>query len=354
MKRFKKKTYLLMALLLLMSSILAACSQDNGSTEWTTDSVDDLKAQIEALQEENASLKAQLEQYTGTEQETTTEQPAETQPASEALQETESQQTEETQVAEEPAEDRLNIVVFGDSIWDMDRGDTGIAAQVANYMDADVYNCAVGGSRATLKDGESPDNFEKWDSSSLMGMCNILAGKVDPEFLEGYPAGGVIRNVNPQTVDYYIIAYGLNDYFSGAPIAVEGGDNWYAHGYAGALRNAILLLSQISPQAKVLLISPTYCQFYKEGVMYTDSNMKDYGNGTLTQYANAARNVAETNNTLYIDAYSTMGITIYTADQYLEDGVHLTVEGRALYAKAVASCLKYGKPGEVSGNSVYY
>ena len=43
MKRFKKKTYLLMALLLLMSSILAACSQDNGSTEWTTDSVDDLK-----------------------------------------------------------------------------------------------------------------------------------------------------------------------------------------------------------------------------------------------------------------------------------------------------------------------
>ena len=236
----------------------------------------------------------------------------------------------------------------------MDRGDTGIAAQVANYMNADVYNCAVGGSRATLKDGESPDNFEKWDSSSLMGMCNILAGKVDPEFLEGYPAGGVIRNVNPQTVDYYIIAYGLNDYFSGAPIAVEGSDSWDAHGYAGALRNAILLLSQISPQAKVLLISPTYCQFYKDGAMYTDSNMKDYGQGTLTQYANAARNVAETNNTLYIDAYSTMGITPYTADQYLEDGVHLTIEGRSLYAKAVASCLKYGKPGEVSGNSVYY
>ena len=49
--------------------------------------------------------------------------------------------------------------------------------------------------------------------------------------------------------------------------------------------------------------------------MYTDSNMKDYGQGTLTQYADAARNVAETNNTLYIDAYSTMGITPYTADQ---------------------------------------
>ena len=354
MKRFKKKTYLLMALLLLMSSILAACSQDNGSTEWTTDSVDDLKAQIEALQEENASLKAQLEQYTGTEQETTTEQPAETQPASEALQETESQQTEETQVAEEPAEDRLNIVVFGDSIWDMDRTETGIAAQVASFMDADVYNCAIGGTRATLKEGESPDKFDTWDSTSLMGMVNVIAGKVDPEFMEGYPAGGVIRNVDPSKVDYYILAYGLNDYFAGAPIAVEGGNNWDAHGYAGALRNAVLLLRQTSPNAQILLISPTYCQFYKDGYMYTDSNMKDYGNGTLTDYVNAAQNVAETEQTLYIDAYSTMGINIYTAEEYLEDGIHLTEAGRTLYAKAVSSCLKYGKPGEVSGNSVYY
>ena len=65
-------------------------------------------------------------------------------------------------------------------------------------------------------------------------------------------------------------------------------------------------------------------------------------------------NVAEMANTLYIDAYSTMGINGYTAEDYLEDGVHLTEEGRTLYARAVSSCLKYGKPGEVSGNSVYY
>ena len=49
-----------------------------------------------------------------------------------------------------------------------------------------------------------------------------------------------------------------------------------------------------------------------------------------------------------------MGINIYTADEYLEDGIHLTSAGRELYAKAVSSCLKYGKPGKVSGNSVYY
>ena len=185
-------------------------------------------------------------------------------------------------------------------------------------------------------------------------MCYVLCDLVSPEFLEGYPAGGVIRNVDPSTVDFYIVAYGLNDYFAGAPIAVKDGGTYDAHGYAGALRNAIALLRNASPNAQILLISPTYCQFYEDGYMVTDSNMKDYGNGTLTDYANACRNVSETENTLYIDAYTTMGINIYTAEEYLEDGVHLTEAGRALYAKAVSSCLKYGKPGEVTGNSIYY
>ena len=260
-------------------------------------------------------------------------------------------QTEEGQTEEE---DKLNIVVFGDSIWDMDRGDTGIAAQLAGYMNANVYNCAIGGTRATLKDGESDMNYDTWDSTSLTGMCYVMRGMVDTNFLEGYPAGGVIRNIDPATVDYYIIAYGLNDYFSGAPIAVSGSDTFDPHGYTGALNNALELLKGASPNAQFLLISPTYCQFYEDGYMVTDSNMRDYGQGTLSDYANACRNVAEMKGTLYIDAYTTMGINIYTAEEYLEDGVHLTEAGRTLYARAVSSCLKYGKPGEVSGNSVYY
>ena len=360
MKRQNRKTGLLLALLLAVSMILSACSETDitesqssvsgGSAESQSadeSTIAELQAQIAGLQAENEALRNQLHQYTDgqasaeTAQENT-EQTAETEGA------------QETQTAEVPEEDKLNIVVLGDSIWDMDRGDTGIAAQVAAYMNANVYNCAIGGTRASLKEGESDVNYDTWDSTSLTGMCYVLCDLVSPEFLEGYPAGGVIRNVDPSTVDFYIVAYGLNDYFAGAPIAVKDGDTYDAHGYAGALRNAIALLRNASPNAQILLISPTYCQFYEDGYMVTDSNMKDYGNGTLTDYANACRNVSETENTLYIDAYTTMGINIYTAEEYLEDGVHLTEAGRALYAKAVSSCLKYGKPGEVSGNSIYY
>ena len=347
MKLFTKKIRGGLAILCIAGLVLTACGDRTETTETEQGTVaeEDLQARIQALEEENAQLRAQLEQYTAAEQ-TKETQSSETQPA-EAVQET---QPEE----EQPQEDKLNIVVFGDSIWDMDRGETGIAAQVAEYMNANVYNCAIGGTRATMKPGESDVDYENWDSTSLTGMCYVMRGLVDTNFLEGYPAGGVIRNVDPATVDYYIIAYGLNDYFSGAPIAVSGSDQFDPHGYTGALNNALELLKGASPNAQFLLISPTYCQFYENGYMVTDSNMRDYGEGTLTDYANACRNVAENEKTLYIDAYSTMGINIYTAEEYLEDGVHLTEAGRTLYARAVSSCLKYGEPGVVSGNSVYY
>lgn len=348
MRLFSRKVCRLLAILCIAVLALTACGDrtETTETEQETSSEEDLQARIQALEEENAQLRAQLEQYIGT-----VSQPTETQTA-----EAETTTEQETQTEEEQAEeeDKLNIVVFGDSIWDMDRGDTGIAAQLAGYMNANVYNCAIGGTRATLKDGESDMNYDTWDSTSLTGMCYVMRGMVDTNFLEGYPAGGVIRNIDPATVDYYIIAYGLNDYFSGAPIAVSGSDTFDPHGYTGALNNALELLKGASPNAQFLLISPTYCQFYENGYMVTDSNMKDYGQGTLSDYANACRNVAEMKGTLYIDAYTTMGINIYTAEEYLEDGVHLTEAGRTLYARAVSSCLKYGKPGEVSGNSVYY
>lgn len=348
MRLFLKKVRRLLAILCIAVLVLTACGDrtETTETEQETSSEEDLQARIQALEEENAQLRAQLEQYIGTVSQPTEAQTAEAETTTEQETQTEEEQAEE--------EDKLNIVVFGDSIWDMDRGDTGIAAQLAGYMNANVYNCAIGGTRATLKDGESDMNYDTWDSTSLTGMCYVMRGMVDTNFLEGYPAGGVIRNIDPATVDYYIIAYGLNDYFSGAPIAVSGSDTFDPHGYTGALNNALELLKGASPNAQFLLISPTYCQFYEDGYMVTDSNMRDYGQGTLSDYANACRNVAEMKGTLYIDAYTTMGINIYTAEEYLEDGVHLTEAGRTLYARAVSSCLKYGKPGEVSGNSVYY
>ena len=349
MKKVRKSIGFLMIVLMFALYFLSGCGFVQSPEDSTVESSAlDYEEKIRQLQEENEKLKEELAKYVpsteiaGESEESVTEQAS-------ASDDTVS----ENAVAEEA--ERKQIVVFGDSIWDSSRDETGIAGLLSEYMNADVYNCAIGGTRASLKDGESPDDYENWDSTSLSGMVNVATGKVNPEiFLEGYPAGGVIRNIDFSKTDYFIIAYGLNDYFSGATLNVEDGREWDAHGYGGALRYAIDELRGNFKDAQILLISPTYCQFWRDGVMYTDSNMKDFGGGPLTIYANVCRNVAENENTLYIDAYRKMGINIYNAEEYLEDGIHLTAAGRELYAKAVSSCLKYGTPGKVSGNSVYY
>lgn len=348
----KKKLFaVFIVILLTVTFLLSGCNKSENSTG-STPSSEEYEAQIKQLEEEIEELKKELAKFTPS------TEPVETETAAASSSEEIASETTEPETApseNEPENERKQIVVFGDSIWDSARDETGIAYLLSQYMNADVYNCSIGGTRASLKEGESPDNYENWDSTSLSGLINVAIGNVDPEiFLEGYVAGGVIRNIDFSKTDYFIISYGLNDYFSGAPLNVEGGSTWDAHGYGGALRFAIDRLRTHFPEAQILLISPTYCQFFKDGVMYTDSNMKDFGGGSLTLYANACQNVAETQNTLYIDAYSTMGINIYSADEYLEDGIHLTAAGRELYAKAVSSCLKYGKPGQVSGNSIYY
>lgn len=339
---------LLLAFLLTASLALTGCSSGKEKEEASSQ---EYEKQIQELQNELNQLKSELAKYTETESSPEETVPTKTPPPTEVAEaETETETTPAPEV-----EDRPQIVVFGDSIWDGSRDETGIAYLLSQYMKADVYNCAIGGSRASLKEGESPDKFESWDSTSLSGMVNVAVGKVSPEpFLNDYIAGGVIRSLDFSKTDYFILAYGLNDYFAAAPLNVEGGRSWDAHGYGGALRYAVDALENTFPNAKILLISPTYCQFWKDGYMETDSNMKNFGGGTLTDYANVCQNVAEMNNTLFIDGYSTLGINGYTAEQYLEDGIHLTAEGRELYAKAVSSCLKYGKPGEVSGNSVHY
>lgn len=147
MRLFSRKVCRLLAILCIAALVLTACGDrtETTETEQETSSEEDLQARIQALEEENAQLRAQLEQYIGTESQPTETQTAEAETTTEQETQTEDGQTEE--------EDKLNIVVFGDSIWDMDRSETGIAAQVAEYMNANVYNCSIGGTRATLKEG---------------------------------------------------------------------------------------------------------------------------------------------------------------------------------------------------------
>lgn len=225
-----------------------------------------------------------------------------------------------------PQEDgQLRIAVFGDSIWDDKRGEDGISERLEEMLDAEVYNCAIGGTSAAVV--SSPTDVRKgWSSKSINGLMYIARGEENSALLEGLPAKEEMEAVDFHTVDYLIISYGLNDYFSGVEIYPE--DMFDMSSYVGALRHTVAKMTETYPHLEVMIISPTYTEFSTA-----------LSKGGLEDYAAAAKAVSEEYGTAFLDVYHELGINAENKTQYLYDGVHLTAEGRALYAEYVSNKL---------------
>ncbi|NLL77694.1 MAG: SGNH/GDSL hydrolase family protein [Clostridiales bacterium] len=241
-------------------------------------------------------------------------------------------------VPEQADESRLQIVFLGDSILDGYRNETGIAAITGELCNADVYNLAMGGTTAALSKYESAV-FETWSSRGLQGVVNAICGNIDAGILDGFRAGEVFASCDFDKTDYFVIEYGMNDFLSAIPINNDSNTN-QEYTYVGALRNAINRLRGSFPEAEIVLCSPNYAQFWgKDGAYLGDGNMVDNGGGTLAAYYRVCGNVSADENTLFLNAYEGIGLDTYTADEYLEDGIHLSEKGRRKYAEKLSEII---------------
>ena len=235
---------------------------------------------------------------------------------------------QELQVVQTIEDSSLDIVVFGDSIWNEGRGTDGISENLMNLTGAFVYNCAVGGTSAAVEEDLSTNVRYDWKSPSLNGLVYVANGELEAEcILAEKEAYSVINEVDFEKIDYFIIAYGLNDFFSEIDIYPE--DMYDMTTYVGALRHGIVKLKENYPSAKIILASPTYSEAF--------AGEKEEN---LEEYAKAAKNVAEEYGTYFLDMYYGLGINAETKEQYLSDGVHLTPAGRELYANVVANLIQ--------------
>lgn len=246
--------------------------------------------------------------------------------------------TEEDQT--EPHGSDLQIVFLGDSIFDNNRDGTGVPYLTAvQCNEADFYNLAIGGTSAALEDGESAAN-EECTSWSLVGIVKALNGDISSEVFEGLRVKKILDNpdIDFSQTDYFVVEYGINDFLRSAPLH-DSELLFDQHTYSGAMRYAVSNLKEVAPDATVILCGPHYCQFFNGNQFIGDGNVLHNGYGTLFDYKGVSQYVAKEQGAVFFDAYMDLGIDGYTAEDYLEDGIHLTEAGRQLYADALAKII---------------
>ncbi len=202
-----------------------------------------------------------------------------------------------------------HTICFGDSIWGLVQDETGVAGLLEKETGMTVTNYAIPGTTATHT------GLETEVEPCLQSICGNI---------EDY------RKALEQA-DYVILAYGMNDYYSG--VAVNG-----AHSYQRALEQAVSLLQQYT-SGQIVLIGQTYCVRFSDGVVVGDSNSVTYGGGYGAEYAEAARKVAEKFGCIFFNAYDALPTNQYNQSRYLEDATHLTERGRQIYARKLAESL---------------
>ena len=238
-------------------------------------------------------------------------------------------------------EDHLQLVFLGDSIFDMARDGTGVPYLTAEALDASCYNLAIGGTCAALHKDESAD-YEKWDSSSVLGVAKAVAGLVSPDAFSKYHARDVFDSCDFSKTDYFIVECGTNDFLSQYPIDLNQGGTYQWYTYYGAVQSIVGDLLTAYPDAKVIFCTPHYEQFYfKEKGIAGDVNILNLGRGPLINYIAAGHNAAQMAGAYAINCYDELPINGYTADDYLLDGIHLTEEGRRVYAEMLVKTINH-------------
>lgn len=211
-------------------------------------------------------------------------------------------------------------------------------------MNALHYNLGVGGTCAAVERTQSGFNASNdqndYEEANFTAICHMLRGEISTEPYSNILSREfniVLDSINPEKIDYYIIEYGYNDYYTAVDMYNED-DPYDEHTYYGALNQGIKLLKEISPNAHFIICTPCYCRFYNgSGKDMGDAYNVTKGLGSLAYYADFALRLADNIGARKLDAIGggAFNLNSYTYKEYLEDNVHLSYRGRVIYAKAL-------------------
>lgn len=244
------------------------------------------------------------------------------------------------------------VVCLGDSIIGNERDDTSITAVMEKILGTKVYNGAFGGTTMSCRSSENRASMTE-DTLSMVQLADSIAYEdygvqnasvtawapmeYFPESMYGF------QDIDFQNVEVLVIEHGVNDYLAG--VALDNPEDPYdRYTFGGALRSSLQILKENYPDMRIILATPVYCWYLREGVSCEE---RDFGGGLLEDYVNLELQIGREFGVEILDNYHDSGIgstgTYEEWEQYTVDGVHLNEEGRALIGRRLAEAVQRRK-----------
>ena len=214
------------------------------------------------------------------------------------------------------------IVFFGDSIMGNYHGPLSIPGESASLSNADAFNLGIGGTSAISDFNKLVDAF--LGSGSLSGI-------EDQDFLSELKRFESEHDENKEL--YFIVNYGVNDYFMGVPAHVNTGapyGDYEYDSYEAAMTDGIIKLQSSYPDAKIIILSPIYTNYFEAG----ERIMSDVG-APLQTYRDMGKFISEKLGTEWIDSLELIEINEENYETYLLDEVHPNFDGIYLMSDSI-------------------
>ena len=240
---------------------------------------------------------------------------------------------------------QTTILCFGNNPFSDDRGDTGLAAQIAQKTDAVVYDCAFPDSSMACKypvynPEYTRDHFnfyyvvECFRNNDFTAISSIANDEPDPRYAETVE---VMKTVDMDKVDIIVIMYDSTDYNIGTPS--DNPDNPYdVTAFTGGLRVTVENIKNTWPYIRIFVMSPTYAQAIDEDGNLSNGTTTDLGNGTLNHYLVKEVDAAIDSGVSIIDNYyGTINEDNYK--KYMKDHMRYNDAGRELLADRLADII---------------
>ncbi|MGN0381107.1 MAG: hypothetical protein ACI4EP_04425 [Suilimivivens sp.] len=240
---------------------------------------------------------------------------------------------------------QTTILCFGNNPFSDDRGDTGLAAQIAQKTDAVVYDCAFPDSSMACKypvynPEYTRDHFnfyyvvECFRNNDFTAISSIANDEPDPRYAETVE---VMKTVDMDKVDIIVIMYDSTDYNMGTPS--DNPDNPYdVTAFTGGLRVTVENIKNTWPYIRIFVMSPTYAQAIDEDGNLSNGTTTDLGNGTLNHYLVKEVDAAIDSGVSIIDNYyGTINEDNYK--KYMKDHMRYNDAGRELLADRLADII---------------